>query len=85
MPAVQPVFGGGGYPSPEMYLGPETGVPIPPVPSESTWDQRVGKDIGPDTWISTRKDLGSEAEKGPGTRDRGAPPHPMNGQIPVKI
>ena len=34
-----------------------------------TWEQTLGKDMGPETGVPPGKDLGPEAGKRPGTRD----------------
>ena len=46
-----------------LWSGPGQGYPL--LPPESTWDQRLGRDLGPEAGVPPRKDLGPETGKGP--------------------
>ena len=56
---------------------PEVGVPqswLRGTPLELTWDQRLGRNLGLKAEETpTRKDMGPEAERGPGSRGYGTP------------
>ena len=65
---------GWGYPVPGpdwatsiLWSGPGQGYPLPP---ESTWEQGLGRDRGPEGGVPPRNDLEPETGKGP-------TPHPQ--------
>ena len=74
LPGGAPVLAGGGLswvtspPSQDLWQG--WGTP----PPETTWDQRLGWDLGPEAGVPPRKDLGPEVGKEPGARGWGISP-----------